>query len=165
MNNHPFLFEPGDWLGTGQVAFTVSPELLYFRTKWSCARPDDETYQCTQTVEIIGGDRMVNVFTIKPIDKDKFDIVLQNEILGVFSGLGVVDERTVAWEFRTVGTFEGLEVYKRVHDEEYEMHAEYLSSDGARTRISGKIWKATDKFQDNQDENEDYAQEDAEDSE
>lgn len=153
MYNHPFLFEPGDWLGTGQVAFTVSPELLYFRTKWTCARPDNETYQCTQKVEIIGGDTMTNVFTIKPLDKDKFDIILQNENLGVFSGLGVAEEQAVAWEFRTVGTFEGFEVYRRVHDEEYEMHAEYLASDGARTRITGKIWKSSIKYQDDLNEN------------
>ncbi|MCE5293379.1 MAG: hypothetical protein LLF94_02035 [Chlamydiales bacterium] len=152
MYNHQFMFEPGDWLGTGQVTFTVSPELLYFRTKWSCVRADEETYQCTQTVEIIGGDRMVNVFTLKPYNKASFDIVLQNEVLGVFSGLGVVEENLVAWEFRTVGTFEGYEVYEKVHDEEYAMHAEYLSSDGARTRISGKIWKASDMYEDSDEE-------------
>lgn len=150
-----FLFTPGDWLGTGQVTFTLSPELLYFRTKWSCRRPDDQTYQCTQTVEIIGGDQMVNVFTLKPINKESFDIVLQNELLGVFGGTGVVEEDLVAWEFRNVGTFEGFEVYERLHDEEYAMHAEYLSSDGARTRISGKIWKASEKTSEEEEPDED----------
>ncbi len=148
------MFEPGEWLGTGQVTFSVSPELLYFRTKWSCVRADEEAYQCTQTVEIIGGDRMVNIFTIKPINKVSFDIVLQNEILGVFSGTGVLEENLVAWEFRSVGTFEGYEVYEKLHDEEYAMHAEYLSSDAARTRISGKIWKASEMLSDENEENE-----------
>lgn len=139
-----FLFEPGDWLGTGQVTFTISPDLLYFRTKWSCVMPDEESYQCTQTVEIVGGDRMVNIFSIKLLDDNNFDIVLQNELLGVFSGNGVIEDDLVAWEFRRVGTFEGYEVYERLDDEEYAMHAEYLSSDGARTRISGKIWKSSE---------------------
>ncbi len=141
MSKH-FLFAPGDWLGTGQVSFSISPELLYFRTKWTCARPDEDTFQCTQTVEIIGGDRMVNIFTIRPLDKGSFDIVLQNEILGVFSGAGVIEENLVAWEFRSKGSFEGYEVYEKVQSDEYAMHAEYLSGDGARTKISGKLWKA-----------------------
>ncbi len=152
MDSH-FLFHPGDWLGTGQVTFSMSPELLYFRTKWSCARPDSETYQCTQIVEIIGGDRMVNIFTIRPTSNAAFNIVLQNELLGVFGGTGVIEENLVAWEFRNVGIFEGFEVYEKVHDEEYSMHAEYLSNDGARTRISGKIWKAADKLADDEEEN------------
>lgn len=142
-----FIFQPGDWLGTGQVTFSFSPDLLYFRTKWSCMKPDSDTFQCTQTVEIIGGDRMVNVFTIKLTDKVAFDIVLQNEVLGVFSGRGLLEENLVAWEFRNVGVFEGYEVYEKLHDEEYAMHAEYLSTDGARTKISGKIWKASGKFE------------------
>src|SRR5438552_13036296 len=111
MKRH-FIFETGDWLGTGQVTFTISPDLLYFRTKWSCVKPDDETYQCTQTVEIIGGDRMVNIFTVKAIDDHSFDIVLQNELLGLFSGTGVQEDDLVAWEFRHSGTFEGYEVYE-----------------------------------------------------
>ncbi len=151
MSKH-FLFAPGDWLGTGQVSFTISPELLYFRTKWTCARPDEDTFQCTQTVEIIGGDRMVNIFTIRPLDKGAFDIVLQNEILGVFSGTGVIEDNLVAWEFRNKGTFEGYEVYEKVQPDEYAMHAEYLSGDGARTRISGKLWKATELVEEKDEE-------------
>lgn len=147
-----FLFTPGDWLGTGQVTFSISPDLLYYRTKWSCARPDDETYQCVQTVEVIGGDRMINIFTIKLIDTSRFDIVLQNEILGTFSGTGVVEENLVAWEFRHVDSFEGFEVYEKLHDEEYAMHAEYLSQEGARTRISGKIWKASEPEEDEEED-------------
>lgn len=137
-----FLFESGDWLGTGQVSFTISPDLLYFRTKWRISQPDDEAFHCTQTVEIIGGDRMVNIFIVKPADLGNFEIILQNELLGVFSGKGVAEEKLVAWEFRQEGTFEGYEVYERLQPEEYAMHAEYLSADGARTMIRGKIWKA-----------------------
>jgi hypothetical protein len=146
MNSH-FIFAPGEWLGTGQVTFTMSPDLLYFRTKWSCFQPDEESFVCTQRVEIIGGDTMINVFTVKKKNPTSFDIVLQNETLGVFSGTGVIEENLVAWEFRSVGTFEGYEVYEKQHDEEYAMHAEYLSGDGARTRISGKIWKSLGKFE------------------
>jgi hypothetical protein len=147
-----FLFEPGNWLGTGQVTFSFSPDLLYFRTKWSTVKPDDESFQSTQTVEIIGGDRMVNIFIIKPIDQSSFDIVLQNELLGVFSGTGVIEPNLIAWEFRNPGTLEGYEVYERLQEQEYSMHAEYLSSDGSRTLIRGKIWKATEQTEEASDE-------------
>ena len=151
MSKH-FLFEPGNWLGTGQVTFSFSPDLLYFRTKWSTAQPDDATYQCTQTVEIIGGDRMVNIFVIRLTAENAFDIILQNELLGVFNGTGVVEPNLVAWEFRHPGTLEGFEVYERLQEQEYAMHAEYLASDGSRTMIRGKIWKATEKLEEIEDD-------------
>lgn len=147
MRTH-FLFEPGNWLGTGQVTFSFSPDLLYFRTKWVTTKPDEESFHCTQTVEIVGGDRMVNVFIVKPMtDPASFDIVLQNELLGVFSGTGVVEPNLLAWEFRNPGTLEGFEVYERVHEQEYAMRAEYLSNDGSRTLIRGKIWKASGELE------------------
>lgn len=146
MQKH-FLFEPGNWLGTGQVTFSFSPDLLYFRTKWVTTQPEEGTFQSTQTVEIIGGDRMVNVFVVKMAEQNGFDIILQNELLGVFNGTGVIEPNLVAWEFRNPGTLEGYEVYERVQQEEYAMHAEYLASDGSRTMIKGKIWKATEKLE------------------
>jgi hypothetical protein len=136
-----FLFESGEWLGAGQVTFTMSPDLLYFRTKWSVAKQEDATFLCSQTVEIIGGDSMLNVFSISPTSDRTFGIVLSNEVLGEFMGTGIVEPEIVAWEFRDVGTFEGYEVYERTQEDEYSMHAEYLSSDGARTMIRGKIWR------------------------
>src|SRR5262245_34537670 len=141
-----FLFQSGEWLGAGQVTFSMSPDLLYFRTKWAVAPQGDETFQCTQTVEIIGGEQMVNVFFVMPSpDESVFEIVLHNELLGIFDGTGVMEEKVVAWEFRHTGVFEGYEVYERVADSEYSMHAEYLASDGARTQIRGKLWKSSEK--------------------
>lgn len=144
MSDH-FLFKAGEWLGAGQVTFSMSPDLLYFRAKWSIAPQDEETFQCTQAIEIIGGDQMVNIFFVMlSPDEDAFEIVLHNELLGIFDGTGVIEHNLVAWEFRHTGVFEGYEVYEK-QDDEYAMHAEYLASDGARTRIRGKIWKAIEK--------------------
>lgn len=140
MHGH-FLFEPGEWLGAGQVSFSVSPDILHFRTKWVVTQVDKNVFHSTQTVEIVGGDRIINNFEVLPDNKDSFAIVLENELLGMFRGKGLVEEHLVAWEFREKGTFEGYELYKRVNDSEYTLHAEYLSSDQARTLIRGRIWK------------------------
>jgi hypothetical protein len=138
-----FLFQPGEWLGAGQVTFSNFTDLLYFRAFWSIVQQDEEEdFQCTQTVEIIQGNRMVNRFSVMPhLQENGFEIILSNESLGVFEGTGVVDERLVAWEFRHQGLFEGFEVYERVSEDEYGMKAEYLASDFMRTIITGKIWK------------------------
>lgn len=146
MKTH-FLFRPGEWLGNGQVSFSMSPDVLHFRTKWvvlqNTISPTHSVFHCTQTVEIVGGDRIINAFEIKQETPEAFSIKLDNELLGTFSGKGVVEENLIAWEFREVGTFEGFEVYKTVDDTEYTMHAEYLSSDHTRTMIRGRIWKKT----------------------
>lgn len=136
-----FLFQPGEWLGAGQVTISGSPELLYFRTHWFIAPQESEDFQCIQTVEIVESDQMTNIFSVLPApDESSFEILLTNESLGVFDGSGVADERVIAWEFRHKGIFEGYEVYERVSDDEYHMRAEYLA-DVVRTRITGKIWR------------------------
>lgn len=142
MSEH-FLFKPGIWLGAGSVTFSISPELLYFRTRWEITSQDDNTLQCNQRVEIVGGDQMVNVFIVTPKNSESFDITLHNELLGVFSGTGVIEEGLVGWEFRAKGELEGYEVFEKTSSDEYSMHAEYISSDGARTTIRGKIWKSS----------------------
>jgi hypothetical protein len=139
-----FLFHPGEWLGAGQVSFSMSPDVLHFRMKWVVMQDTPQNYRCTQTVEIVGGDRIINVFDItKTEDNKNFAITLENELLGTFSGTGVQEEQLIAWEFREKGAFEGYEVYKKVENDEYTMHAEYLSSENTRTMIRGRIWKKT----------------------
>ena len=141
-----FIFQPGEWLGTGQVSFSMSPDVLHFRTKWVIAKEDQNHFHCTQIVEIVGGDRIVNNFKVTPQGLDSFVIVLDNELLGIFSGKGVIEEKSVAWEFREKGSFEGYEVYRYNENSEYTMHASYLSADQMRTSIRGRIWKKTDDF-------------------
>ena len=141
-----FLFQPGEWLGTGQVSFSMSPDVLHFRTKWVVTEEEANLFHCVQTVEIVGGDRIINDFQVTPQGSDAFNITLENELLGTFTGKGVIEERSVAWEFREKGSFEGYEVYRCTEDTEYTMHAEYLSSDQMRTMIRGRIWKRVGTF-------------------
>lgn len=149
-----FLFAPGTWLGTGQVSFSMSPDILHFRTQWIISQIGKNIFHSTQTVEIVGGDRIINMFEVTPRNAGSFDIVLENELLGTFSGTGVSENLLVAWEFREKGVFEGFEVYRRVDGTEYSLHAEYLSSEQSRTMIRGKIWKQTSRRQEEMAQNE-----------
>ena len=135
-----FIFEKGEWIGNGVVSFTQSPDVLHFRVRWTIKPASEDTFQCTQLVEVVGGDQMVNTFTVKLKDQESFVITIDNEVLGSFTGKGIVEDQVVAWEFRERGAFEGFEVYEK-QDEGYSFRAEYLSSDQARTSIHGKIWK------------------------
>ncbi len=139
MKRH-FIFEPGEWIGNGVVNFTHSPDVLHFRVKWTVHEVEGGAYQGIQLVEVVDGDRMMNIFDVSGIQQDSFRIVLQNELLGTFEGVGIQDQNMVSWEFRARGSFEGFEVYERQADG-YSFHAEYLSSDNARTAIHGKIWQ------------------------
>jgi hypothetical protein len=66
---------------------------------------------------------------------------LENELLGKVKGAGVIDEKTIAWEFHGTGGLEGFEVYELQDNGDYMMHAEYSSPDQFRTIIDGRIWK------------------------
>ena len=150
-----FLFQPGEWLGTGQVSFSMSPDVLHFRTKWVVVEEEPTVFRCTQTVEIVGGDRIINEFQVTKSQAREFEITLENELLGTFSGTGIADSEQVAWEFREKGTFEGFEVYRVTDLSEYSMNAEYISADQMRTMIRGRIWKRTTelpKLQDDEDQ-------------
>jgi len=140
MNDH-FLFQAGEWLGQGVVKFTASCDVLHFRTRWLVGAGEGGLFHCTQTVEVTGGDRMVNNFEVIPHNGKNFDILFENEQLGSFLGNGLVQEGLVAWEFRHKGSFEGYEVYNKVSGNDYSMHAEYLSNDMSRTMVQGRIWK------------------------
>lgn len=138
-----FLFEVGEWLGTGQVSFTISPDIFRFRVKWAIFQQGSQAFNCIQTVLLETGDQIINVFTVSP-EKNVFTITLENQHLGTFSGEGVVEPSLVAWDFRDPGVLEGCEVYELVKEDEYHFRSEYLSSDFSRTTIEGRIWKKFD---------------------
>ncbi len=98
--------------------------------------------RCQQQVEMQGAENIVcNQFLIKKISADKFKIQLENELLGLVEGSGVIDSQTIAWEFRNNINTEGFEVYELQENGDYMLHAEYSSPDQFRTIIDGRIWK------------------------
>lgn len=142
MSNHDFLFKPGLWVGEGKVTFSVSPERLRFYTKWTISNGENGLMLCHQQVEMEGGESNVyNNFTISNVQSASFSIELSNDLLGIVHGKGVIDAKTIAWEFRGHPEFEGFEVYELLDNGDYSLHAEYSSVDQFRTVIDGRIWK------------------------
>lgn len=142
MHTHEFLFHPGHWIGEGKIAFSGSPQHLHFYTRWEIEKMDDQTLTCNQQVEMQGSDELVNNrFVVSEISLSTFSVELENELIGKVKGKGVMDARTLAWEFRGKEGLEGFEVYELQDNGDYLMHAEYSSLDQFRTVIDGRIWK------------------------
>jgi hypothetical protein len=119
----------------------VSPEVLQFTTKWVVTLLGEHRFRAVQRVEIPGQESQTNVFTITKQPSGDFQLFLENEMIGVFSGDGVSDEGKVAWEFTHHGTLEGMEVYEKTADNEYAFRAEYIGGDECSTSIHGTIVK------------------------
>ena len=137
-----FLFQEGEWIGDGQVFFSTNPEVLCFNTTWSVSSLDKRRFRAVQTVRVDDREPMINVFTITKEPAGDFQVYLENDSIGVFSGRGVVDESTVAWEFAHYGSLEGMEIYEQAEEQGYNFHAEYLGEKGLSTTIRGKIHHA-----------------------
>jgi len=139
MSKHPFIFEAGDWLGEGTITFNLMPEELKYYIRWKFA--DDMTSQ--QKIEIESGIETVqNRLCYYDKDTDRFKISLENDAVGKVEGVGVFDDKNIAWEFRKdPNVIEGYETYQLQDDGSYSMKAEYMSPDQVRTIIKGKIWK------------------------
>lgn len=158
INEEPhFLFQPGEWLGYGEVVVSSSPEKLRFHVEWKIESADAKKVKATQRVDIAGNEPMTNTFTVAQPEGGKFTIALVNGAIGSFSGTGMLDSSCVAWEFRHddidnevphegdhredhEADLEGYEVYERLSQDEYTFRAEYLGQD-ERTNITGRLWR------------------------
>lgn len=143
-----FIFSPGKWIGEGKISFSGSPEILRFFTRWeiSSAEPEGVLHEitCHQVVEMQGGaaeEHIKNRFTVSQVNDNSFVLELENELIGVVQGKGIIDAKKIAWEFRGHPTFEGFEVYELQENGDYLFHAEYVSPDQFRSIIDGRIWK------------------------
>lgn len=140
--DHRFIFIPGTWIGEGTISFSSSPERIHFYTKWLTNSWDPILgFICTQQVEMQGVEENVfNKLAITEILDSKFVITLENNLIGSVVGKGIINEETIAWEYRKGSDFEGFEVYELQKNGDYLLHAEYASSDEYRTVIDGRIW-------------------------
>lgn len=142
MSTFDFIFKPGIWVGEGKVTFSASPEKVRFYTKWTIEKEVKKTITCQQHVEMEGGESNVyNTFTFSEITPKTFKVELISELLGSVHGTGLIDDKTIAWEFRGHPEFEGFEVYHFQENGDFVLHAEYSSMDQIRTIIDGKVWK------------------------
>lgn len=142
MAAHHFIFSPGQWIGEGRITFSASPEHMRFYTKWIIDEKLEKCIRCEQEVEIEGGvENVHNYFQFSEILTNDFIVELKNDLLGSVKGKGIIDDQTLAWEFRGHANFEGFEVYELQENGDYMVHAEYASPDLFRTIIDGRIWK------------------------
>lgn len=138
---HAFLFQPGEWLGEGKVTFSASPDVLRFYTRWNVADVSGGLILCQQLVEMQDQlESIHNAFCLTDIKEESFSIELSNDIIGSVGGKGIIDTKTIGWEFRHKDIFEGYEVYELESNGNYLLHAEYASPEQFRTIIDGKIW-------------------------
>jgi hypothetical protein len=146
MAKHDFIFSPGHWIGEGRITFSASPDRLRFYTKWLIEEDKDNSIHCLQYVEMdTGEERISNKFAFSNILPRSFDVELSSEMIGSVHGKGIIDEKTIAWEFRGHPDFEGFEVYELQDNGDYMMHAEYALPGQFRTIIDGRIWKKSTK--------------------
>jgi len=143
---HEFIFKKGIWIGEGKITFSVSPDHLHFYTKWMIDPMVTTVIRSQQLVEMEGrAENLFNQFNFSHITEKDFQIQLSSELLGSVTGKGIVDKRTIAWEFRGYPDFEGFEVYELEDNGDYMLHAEYSSTEQFRTIIDGRIWKKAEK--------------------
>lgn len=140
---HSFIFSPGIWIGEGKLVFSTSPEVIHFYTKWTIEKFNEKLgHICQQQVEMQGVEESVfNNLTFSDVTSNSFTVTLENELVGTVSGKGIIDPKTIAWEYRPGTDFEGFEVYELQDNGDYMLHAEYSSPDQYRTIVDGRIWK------------------------
>lgn len=141
MTPHLFLFQAGIWNGQGRISFNTSPEVVSFVTQWEVSK-EEGGFRALQKVEMQGTEEtLTNHLYFSHITSTAFEIELSNELLGTVKGKGIIDEQQIGWEFRGHATLEGFEVYRRIQQDEYTVHAEYASPDQYRTIITGRLWQ------------------------
>lgn len=145
MTQHHFILFPGKWVGEGNITFSASPDQLHFYTRWMIGDVNSGAITCTQEVEMPGNEpNMLNNFLFSELSANAFQVQLENDILGKVQGKGIIDTKTIAWEFHGGPSLEGFEVYELQDNGDYKMHAEYSSPDQFRTIIDGRIWKKSE---------------------
>lgn len=145
MAQHAFILSPGKWVGEGKISFSASSENLRFYTRWLIGDADKGSITCSQEVEMPGNEpNMINNFVFSNVTTSSFAVELENDVLGKVKGTGIIDQKTVAWEFHGGGGLEGFEVYELQDNGDYMLHAEYASPDQFRTIIDGRIWLKTE---------------------
>lgn len=142
MFEHEFIFSAGVWIGEGKITFSASPEHVRYFTKWVVQEISEGEISAQQDVQMQGSDEIVsNHFLFNDFKTNTFLVELRNDLIGISKGNGVIDVKTIAWEFRGHSNFEGFEVYELQENGDYMVHAEYASQDQFRTIIDGRVWK------------------------
>ena len=144
MENHSFIFSPGNWLGEGKIHLSMLEEALVFFMRWRVLEKDSGgCIECIQELQVKGlSDVMVNHFFFSEFSSISFSVLMENHAIGKVEGTGIINTSMIGWEFRLpeIG-FEGFEFYEKQADELYHVHGEFSTNEDLRTTIHGKIWR------------------------
>lgn len=143
MIKHPFIFNPGNWIGEGKITLNMVEDQLKFNTSWGVENRDFAgKITCGQNIQIEGlAENMRNDLTFFDVGSKTFSVEMENPNIGRIVGTGVYDDKTIGWEFRNNDMeFEGYETYTLQDDGSYMMRGEYITSDQFRTMIEARIW-------------------------
>ena len=143
----PFIFQPGNWLGQGQITFNDSPSIIQYYTKWIVREADEGVHYCEQRVERQGiKEPLCNLYKFSVLIENAFLVELESSILGSISGQGSIENRNITWEFKNPTPFEdtlgfsGYEKYIIQENDKYLLRAEYCSGEHI-TKIEGHLWR------------------------
>lgn len=158
MDKHQFILYPQLWQGDGKISLNMVEEELNLLTRWSIGDKDSTgKVQSVQEIQIDGlSENMRNELIFYDFTSKGFSVEMENVNIGRVVGMGVYDDRLLAWEFRENElNFEGFETYFLQEDGSYLFHAEYVTSDQFRTCIDGKIWQVNKNQENENEENRD----------
>ncbi len=143
MHGHQFIFEPGEWLGEGDVELSIPTEPLKYYAHWKVSHSHDGKVHVEQKVEMAGiSEPMQNTLSFQDLSMDEFSVDLENPLFGKIRGKGLVSEESISWEFKQgPSEMEGFEMYEKIDAENYGLRAEYVSDEHLRTVVKGKIWR------------------------
>ncbi len=142
-----FIFQAGCYEAEGELTITMFNEPLPFSMKWHVFHHDQDTLEieCCQEIKIKGfKESLYNQYTFSPVKNKSFPVAFENVNLGRIEGMGVVEPNFIGWEFRNLSIdYEGYEYYERRGENEYDLRAAFVSSDGQRTEIWGHLNRKT----------------------
>ncbi|MBB64242.1 MAG: hypothetical protein CMO81_04190 [Waddliaceae bacterium] len=143
---HTFLLEPGVWQGNGTLLFKGTPEKWPIFIRWEIHKGAPLLIDALLTIDI-SSLSTVHHYRYKIIpgeDEKKFQIRLQNEVIGNLEGKGIIDQKYIAWDFHDPKLpYEGLERYLLLENGGYRIASEFCSTDQTRLQITGEIHQKT----------------------
>lgn len=119
----------------------MAEDELNFSMKWKVFSAEEGVIRSHQLIQVEGvQDKMENTFSFLDIKGGKFALELENHLVGKVRGKGLIEPKTIAWEFcKTPQLFEGFEIYKLQEDGSYRVRAEFTAGEGLRTYVKGEI--------------------------
>jgi hypothetical protein len=158
--NHPFLAEKRKWQGEGEISFYNSDERVRFEGEWDVSKMSQsegliEVGQVLELENLL--DCLENRMQFFAFQGNAFQVIVENPVWGAITGVGIIDERLISWEFRQPKGYEGFEVYEKAKEQDceegqekkdlYFFRAEYMVPDtekamNNRTFIHGQLWVA-----------------------